>query len=123
MDSLAFPDIFTSTKVKVIHDNEATSSNLRLVLLSDKNQLFGDPEFGSNLHRLIYQQNDAVIMDIAIDYVYSCITTFMPQLYLKRRDIYIEQNGVNMNIKFRATNMLNNTSNLYEIALMEDAEY
>ena len=123
MDSLAFPDMFTSSAVKVIHDNEATASNLRLVLLSSKNEMFGDPEFGSSLWRVLYQQNGTILVDIVIDYIYSCITTFMPQLYLKRSDIKIEQNGIYLSAKFKATNMLNYTTDMYEISLMDDIEY
>ena len=43
--SIAFPDMLSSTRTNVVQDDDATVSNLRLLLLSSKNSLLGDPYF------------------------------------------------------------------------------
>lgn len=55
MKSLAFPNILTSSKVNIISDKEATYSNLYLLLNSNKGSLFGDPYYGTDLIKYIFE--------------------------------------------------------------------
>lgn len=47
MYSINFPDMVSSVTTKLISDHDATVQNLKLVLLSDRGSLFGDPYFGT----------------------------------------------------------------------------
>lgn len=47
MYSIKFPDMVSSITSKLVSDHEATIQNLKLVLLSERNTLFGDPYFGT----------------------------------------------------------------------------
>ena len=49
MYSIGFPEMFSSAGTRLVEDREATMSNLRLLLASWKNSLFGDPYFGCNI--------------------------------------------------------------------------
>ena len=49
ISSIAFPDMLSSSRMNTVQDTSATKSNLRLLLLSNKNSLFGDPYFGTEL--------------------------------------------------------------------------
>ena len=76
--SIQFPKMFNRTSANTVEDHEATSQNLRLLLLSDKTSLFGDPYYGTILKRLMFNQNDIVLQDIVIDAIYTAILQFMP---------------------------------------------
>ena len=121
MYSLSFPNMFSKTgyETQVAKDHVATSNNLRLVLLTSKNSLFGDPDFGSNLHRRLFEQNNAVLRDLVIDDIYNTILTFVPQLTLKRNDIIVESDGVNVIATIKCTNLIDYELDTYVINLTE----
>ena len=92
MKSIGYPNIFnTVSSANIIEDKEATLSNLKLLLTSEKGTLFGDPYFGVRLKQYLFEQNNKVLKDIIIDEIYAQIRTFMPQIYVERKDIDIVQ--------------------------------
>ena len=118
MQSISFPKMFTNTTTRLLSDHEATVSNLRLLLLSEKNSLFGDPYFGTNIRKLIFEPNNVVLQDIVIDEIYTAILQFMPQVLVKRTDITIVQQGSDLFVTMRALNLLDYTTGLYNINLI-----
>ena len=123
MQSIAYPDMFTSSRTLTYTDHDATLSNLILLLKSDKNSLFGDPDFGTNLQKVIFMQNNIVLQDLVIDEIYSCIQIYIPQLYLKRTDIQLYAKDNKLYCKINATNLIDHTNNLYEVPLATQGEY
>lgn len=119
MDSINFPDMFSTTSTKIVSGHDATLNNLKLTLLSSRKTLFGDPYFGTNLKWLLFEQGNEVLQDIVIDDIYTAILTFMPQLTLSRKDIEIVFNREEVFIKIKATNLLDFKTDLYTINLME----
>lgn len=117
INSIAFPDMLSSTRMNVISEDDATASNLRLLLLSPRKSLFGDPYYGNELKDVIFSQSGQIIKDLIVDEIYTTIAVFMPQLSVSRDDISIETDGVELYTTFKATNLLNYTTNLYNIKL------
>ena len=117
INSIAFPDMLSSTRMNVISEDDATTSNLRLLLLSPRKSLFGDPYYGNELKDVIFSQSGQIIKDLIVDEIYTTIAVFMPQLSVSRDDISIETDGVELYTTFKATNLLNYTTNLYNIKL------
>lgn len=118
MQSLAFPNMFTNTTTKTVSNHEATASNLKLLLLSEKNSLFGDPYFGTNIKKFLFEQNNAVLQDLVIDDIYTAILQFMPQILVQRKDISIVSRGSNVFVTINALNLLDYTTDLYNINLI-----
>ena len=67
MYSANFPNIFSGQKTNLIKDKNAAINNLKLVLSSNKRTLLGDPFFGTELKKYLFDQNDQIIPDIVID--------------------------------------------------------
>ncbi len=122
MNSLKFPDMFTNVSTKTISGREATLSNLKLILKSDKGSLFGDPYFGSNLKKLIFNQNNTILRDIVIDDIYTTIITFIPQVILERKDVKIELKKQTVYVTIKLTNLLDFTTDMFTIQLTNDGE-
>ena len=101
----------------MFQDHEATASNLRLMLLSEKTSLFGDPYFGTNLKKYLFEQNDAVLRDIVVDSIYTAILQFMPQVLVERKNIIITSDRENVYIKIKATNLIDYQTDTYNITL------
>ena len=122
MYSFAWPDMVKNTSANIIENHPATVSNLKLMLLSNKKSLLGDPYYGTNLKKLIFEQNNQVLKDLIIDDIYTSILTFMPQLVLSRNDITVTSDKHKVYINIKATDVLDYTTNLYNITLTEGEE-
>lgn len=122
MISINFPDMVTNTTTKTISDHEATVSNLKLLLLADKYSLLGDPYFGTNIKKLMFEQNNQVIKDLIIDDIYTSIIEFLPQLLIDRKNIKITSDKAHVYVNIKATNLLDFTTDLYNIDLTSSEE-
>ena len=120
MYSIDFPVMFKSSKTLLLKDSDATLSNLKLLLNSTKNTLFGDPYYGTNLKKFIFEQNDIILQDIIIDEIYTSIITFMPQIYIERNYIKLLKNGVDVVATIKCVNKLDHKVDLYTINLTSD---
>lgn len=120
MYSIKFPDMLYSTSTKLVSDHKATEQNLKLVLLSDRGTLFGDPYFGSLWKKLIFEQNNQILRDIIIDDILITLQTFVPQLLVKREDITVISDKYSISITIKAVNLLDYQTDMYSIKLMED---
>lgn len=120
MKSIAFPKIFNRTSVNLVHDYDATLQNLKLLLWSEKGELFGDPYYGTGVKRYLFDQNDIILQDILLDDIYSAIVLFMPQLKVDRKNIkLIKGNKGELSIRIEALNRADYQTNLYEIVLLQ----
>lgn len=119
MYSFGFPRMFNHTTANLVKDKEAIRSNMLLLLASERATLFGDPYFGSQLKKYLFEQSQSIVVDLLIDELYTTITTFMPQVYLTRKDIkvYCSRTAIYADIKYYFT--LDNTSDLFTIKLTE----
>ena len=117
MVSIAFPNIFQNNRTVLYEEHKATASNLLLMLKSHKTGLFGDPYFGTNLKRLLFEQGDVILKDIIIDDIYTSILNFMPQVYCKRENIYVIIEDDQVSVEIKCVNRLNYDVDLYTINL------
>lgn len=120
MYSISFPNMLSSVNTKLVTDHDATYQNLRLLLLSDKKGLFGDPYFGTALKRLLYNQADNILIDLVIDEIYTNILIFMPQIRLERKDVVVYTDKINVYVTIKCVNMLDFQLDTYTINLTSD---
>ena len=110
-------------ETKLAKDHEATYNNLYLILkTTTKECLYGDPYYGTNLLRIIYQQNSILLKDIVVDEIYTAITTYVPQLKLTRKNINVTSKGTKLFAEIRAINLIDQQLDLYEIELTDFSE-
>ena len=122
MYSFAFPTMLTDSSAKLLSDKEAIRSNLLRLLAVEQDTLFGDPYFGCQLKKYMFEQNTALIADLIIDHIYTCITTFMPQVVLTRKDIKVISIKTALYVELRYYYVQDNTSDLFTIKLVEASE-
>lgn len=118
MYSINFPDMFSTTKTKLSTDKDATLINLKLLLSSEAGSLYGDPYYGTKIRRYIHEQNNIVLHDLIIDDIYLAITTFMPQIHIRRKDILLKAVNQEIYVTINCINKLDNEMNSYEIQLL-----
>lgn len=122
MNSIAFPNIFNTTTTNIYKDHQATVSNLILTLQSVRGSLFGDPDFGTNLKKLIFDQGDSAIQELVAEDVYITIKLFVPQLLLERSGITFSISDNILYVNIKALNLIDYETNMYSIALLKVEE-
>ena len=107
MYSLAFPNMFKCAyRTELVEDEDATRSNLKLLLNSERYSLFGDPYYGTALKKMLFEQNSVILKDLIIDEIYTSIITFMPQIKLNRKDITITTDDYSVHARIKCINLI-----------------
>lgn len=123
MNCISFPKIFkTNVVTDVKKGYDATLECLKLLLMTERGSLFGDPEFGIRLRRFWYDQNSYVLRDILIDEIFDQIRIFIPQITVQRRDIKIEQEHNRCTIYIKAINKTDFQPSTYDVQLIREEE-
>lgn len=122
MNAVKFPNMISNNQTNVVFDYDATLQNLSTLILSSKKTLFGDPYFGTNLKRLIFDRNNTILRDIVIDDLFTAISVFMPQIRVERKNITVESTGSSLYINIRAQNLLDYSFDNYTINMLNIEE-
>ena len=122
MYSFGFPQMLRSNTSVLISDKQAVRSNLVLILSSEQLSHFGDPLFGCRLKQALFEQEQSLVVDLLIDEIYTTIVTFIPQVYLTRKDIELTTDGTDVFATVHYIFALDNTSDLYTINLTNTVE-
>lgn len=117
MNAIKFPDMLNNNKASTVEGIEATAQNLKYLLLSNKLTLLGDPYFGANLQKLLYENNNVVLRDLVVDEIYTAISTFMPQIRVLRKNINVDSDGNKIIVNIKAQNLLDFSFAEYSVVL------
>ena len=125
MRSIKFPNMFKNSSTNVWKSNEyleSTKQNTKLVLLSTRGELFGDPYFGLMLKKYLFDQNNYVLRDQIIDMIYTQLAIFIPQVKVKRSDIEIIQDREKGKLycNFSGINQIDYQLNTFNLILFEN---
>lgn len=102
---------------KEIDNKRLVKQNLKLLLETSKTELLGDPFFGTNLTRLLFEPNDVILRDLIIDEIYLAIRTFLKEISVRRSDIKIKQFKSNVEISINFQYNIDGTNDIYNIKL------
>lgn len=122
MNSLSFPNMFTTTSTLVVKDKDASMQDLKLLLASEKGELFGDPFFGVRIKKYTFNQNNYILRDILVDEIFTQVKIFAPQLTVNREDISIIQKGNKLIATIKGINKLDFTTDMYQLELFQEDE-
>lgn len=118
--TIKFPNITNLVSGKNLFSKNYESINecLGLLLRTSKGELLGDPQFGCNLMRYIYEPNDAILQDIAREDIVSAISKYEPRVTVNADDIeiYSENEKVYITISYYINST--GTTNSYELVML-----
>lgn len=88
---------------------ENEKSKLINLILTKKGERVSNPDFGCDLWRLLFEQKDGEIQDLAQQYVIEAVQRFMPYLSLQSIEItnistFLNDNSINLYVKYGFTN-------------------
>lgn len=90
----------------------ALAANLTLLLLTQKGERYYMPEYGTNLRRFLFEQNDSITQNDIEKDIKQTVSKFIPQLEIKELKFYtgtdkfgnpIGDNQLNIELLFQYT--------------------
>ena len=120
MYSFDFPSMLNSSTAKLKSNKDAVRSNVLLLLQTEKKSLFGDPYFGVELKKYLFEQSASIVPDLLIDNLMSAIIEFIPQVHITRDDITVTTDGTDIFATIKYVYILDNTVDIYTINLTEN---
>ena len=128
MRPIKFPKMFNTTSTNVWKSSEytaSTSQNARLLISTERGEMFGDPYIGCKIKSLTFNQNNYVLDDAIKDVIYSQLAIFIPQLKVKRNDIQIRRDPKEKG-KIYCTvtgiSQIDYTVNTYDLVIFEESD-
>lgn len=118
MKSIGFPNIFKGTSTIVEEDN-STMENIKLVIGSNVRSFFGDPMFGSDLRRFLYDQNSRYLAEVVADEIAICLNEFIPQIAVSRQDITVNIDKNVMSISINCILKESGTPSVFRVSLLD----
>lgn len=111
--NIRFPIVDDNETKKFLETNQTTkdsfSSNLLLLLLTEKGERYYDPDYGTNLLKFIFEPNDALTQTDIEQEIKRTVSTYIPPLSIKsikftemtdEDDGSYKPTGVNVHIDF-----------------------
>ena len=79
------------------------------LILTKKGERVSNPDFGCDLWRLLFEQKDGEIQELAQQFVIEAVQRFMPYLSLQSIEItnfstFLNDNSINLYVKYGFTN-------------------
>ena len=121
--SFSWPNMlsYSANKSEMVMNKEAIRSNILRLLNTERKTLFGDPFFGTDLKKVLFEQSNPILYDLIIDELYAILQTFIPQIYITRNSIKLTSDELGKLVaEISVTYRLDNTSDLYLINLTEE---
>lgn len=80
-----FNDYINPTSINT--DADSINNSIRNILLTQKGTMPGKPKFGSDLHKILFNQIDHITTDLLTVYIKSSIIEFEPRVKVNNIEI------------------------------------
>lgn len=92
--SIKYPNTFNYSSGKTDLDEYVVSINrcIALILTSAKGELLGDPNYGSNLYAMLFDQYSDTFETLVKQEIVECVNTFETRVSLTENNVTIKHN-------------------------------
>lgn len=103
--SITHPKMFSLINGNTETDSLDISINrsIALILLTAKGEVFGNPDFGSDIRKFLFQNYTDSMRDLLIDEIVESISNWEDRIVINRSDISIEQDDLVLKIHISYT--------------------
>ena len=103
--SITHPKMFSLINGNTETDSLDISINrsIALILLTAKGEVFGNPDFGSDIRKFLFQNYTDSMRDLLIDEIVESINDWEDRIVINRSDISIEQDDLVLKIHISYT--------------------
>ena len=90
-----------SGQTQLSEEIDGINQSIRLLLTTAKGELFGDPSFGTNLYKFIYDYEGEPLYQLLKSEIVDCLNSQEPRIFIQDSDISIVEDGINLHINLR----------------------
>ena len=103
--SITHPKMFSVINGNTDIDKLDTSINrsIALILLTAKGEVFGNPEFGSDIRKFLFESYNDNLKELIIDEIIDSVSKWEDRIIINRSDISIEQEDLALKIHISYT--------------------
>ena len=118
--SISFPTVFSKVNgaTKLLSGTDSINNSLKLLLLTRKGELYGDPYYGCSLQDLIYDLDDDSIADEISQSIVECISLYETRVIVNSNDISISITDRDISILINYTVISTNESEELSLVLL-----
>lgn len=122
--SIKHPNEFSiiTGKTNLVEDLSSIEQSIRLLLTTSKGELFGDPNFGSNLYSYLYEYQGEVLYQLIKDDIVETLTNQDTRVDVDSSNIEIEEDGSTLHIKIRYNIRYTDYSNEFTLLVSKRSE-
>lgn len=98
--NIKMPQMFSLVRgsTQLSSELEAINQSIKLVLTTSKGELFGDPDFGTDLYTFIYDYEGEALNQLIKDEIVTCLNEQCPRIYVTSEDITIQEEDKTLHI-------------------------
>lgn len=74
--------------------------DLKVLLMTEKGTMLGDPEFGSDLYKYLFNKSNELTASLIRDEIKRCVEEYFDYVLVKNIDIEFDGNNVNAKITY-----------------------
>ena len=122
--AISFPNMFNKSTTNLEKDYDAIRQDVILLLGSNKNGLYGDPWFGTNVKQILWDQNHRdILTDVVQDQIFEALNSYMANnVEIKREDIEITIIDNYANVQINLSAHSNKENDMLNISLLNESD-
>jgi len=111
--SFSFPTMVSpiTRQMKLESDTVSVEQSLKSLLSTSKGELLGDPAFGCNILKYVYDNNDAILSDVIRTEIITAINNYETRVTVTKNDIVINKDIDNNLLLIKIKYVINITGN------------
>lgn len=100
-NSIKHPNEFSmiTGKTTLVRELESVSQSIRLILLSERGELFGDPNYGSRLKRLLMEQMTPTLYDLIRNEIADSVNSQDTRVFINPEDIEVTEDNTTVRLR------------------------
>lgn len=121
-NSIKHPECFNiiSGKTNIAEYHESIQESIKLLLLTNKGELLGDPQYGTNLIKHIHEPNTLILQDLLSDDISKVITKYEKRIRVSPNDITFTKENKKLYINIMYTVIRTNEASTFTLELLKE---
>lgn len=121
-NSIKHPECFNiiSGRTNIAEYHESIQESIRLLLLTNKGELLGDPQYGTNLIKHIHEPNTMILQDLLSDDISRVISKYEKRIRVNPNDITFIKENKKLYINIMYTVIRTNEVDTFTLELLKE---
>lgn len=119
-NNIKFPYIFSlaTGKTQLVDEDASIRQSISLILLTNKGELLGDPNYGSRIRELVYDYNNDSMPELVISDILANVLVYEKRINMTAEDIHVTYEDTKVYISISYTIKKTGKRSLTDIVIL-----